>query len=149
MSRRNKRRRVMAEMNVVPYIDVMLVLLVIFMVTAPMLQTGVQIDLPDANAETLDVGGSQGPLTISVDEAGAITLEDGKEVSNDISESELTSQILGKLGDKNMRPVNIRADSNIAYKVIMRVMVAAQKAGAKKIGLVADIDTSKTTNTTQ
>ncbi|HIP94313.1 MAG TPA: protein TolR [Leucothrix sp.] len=144
MSRRCKRRRVMAEMNVVPYIDVMLVLLVIFMVTAPMMQTGVQIDLPDANAETLETDGSLGPLMISVDKEGAITLEDGKQVFNEISESELITQMIGKLGDKNMRPVNIRADSNIAYKVIMRVMVAAQKAGAKKIGLVADIETSNT-----
>ncbi len=142
MSHRCKRRRLMAEMNVVPYIDVMLVLLVIFMVTAPMMQTGVQIDLPDANAETLETDGSQGPLTISVDEMGAITLEDGKQVFSEISEAELITQIMGKLGDKNMRPVNIRADSNIAYKVIMRVMVAAQKAGAKKIGLVADIETN-------
>ena len=142
MSHRCKRRRLMAEMNVVPYIDVMLVLLVIFMVTAPMMQTGVQIDLPDANAETLETDGSQGPLTISVDEMGAITLEDGKQVFSEISEAELITQITGKLGDKNMRPVNIRADSNIAYKVIMRVMVAAQKAGAKKIGLVADIETN-------
>ncbi len=142
MSRRCKRRRLMAEMNVVPYIDVMLVLLVIFMVTAPMMQTGVQIDLPDANAETLETDGSQGPLTISVDEMGAITLEDGKQVFSEISEAELITQITGKLGDKNMRLVNLRADSNIAYKVIMRVMVAAQKAGAKKIGLVADIETN-------
>ena len=142
MSRRCKRRRLMAEMNVVPYIDVMLVLLVIFMVTAPMLQTGVQIDLPEANAETLESKGSQAPLTISVDETGSITLEDGSQTFEQISEAELVTQIMGKLGDKNMRPVNIRADSNIAYKVIMRVMVAAQRAGAKKIGLVADIETN-------
>ncbi|HIQ14071.1 MAG TPA: protein TolR [Leucothrix sp.] len=109
-----------------------------------MMQTGVQIDLPDANAETLETDGSLGPLMISVDKEGAITLEDGKQVFNEISESELITQMIGKLGDKNMRPVNIRADSNIAYKVIMRVMVAAQKAGAKKIGLVADIETSNT-----
>lgn len=133
----------MAEMNVVPYIDVMLVLLVIFMVTAPMLQTGVQINLPEANAETLESNGSQAPLTISVDETGSITLEDGKQTFEGISESELIAQMTGKLGDKNMRAVNIRADSNIAYKVIMRVMVAAQSAGAKKIGLVADIETNQ------
>ncbi len=143
MSRRCKRRRLMAEMNVVPYIDVMLVLLVIFMVTAPMLQTGVQINLPEANAETLESNGSQAPLTISVDETGSITLEDGKQTFEGISESELIAQMTGKLGDKNMRAVNIRADSNIAYKVIMRVMVAAQSAGAKKIGLVADIETNQ------
>jgi len=141
MSRRYRKRRAMAEMNVVPYIDVMLVLLVIFMVTAPMLQTGVQIDLPDANAETLDSSGSQGPLTISIDKLGSITLEDGNQTYQEITKAELTQKIIDGLGDKNMRNVNIRADSNIAYKVIMGVMVAAQKAGAKKIGLVADIET--------
>ena len=139
MSRRHKKRRAMAEMNVVPYIDVMLVLLIIFMVTAPMMQTGVQVDLPDADASTLDSGESQEPLTISVDENGIITLEDGAETYAEITEAELTTRIMGQLGDKSLRAVNIRADSNIAYKQIMRVMVAAQKAGAKKIGLVADL----------
>jgi len=133
----------MAEMNVVPYIDVMLVLLIIFMVTAPMLQTGVQVDLPDADASTLDTGESQEPITISVDESGVITLEDSGNTYAEISEAELTSRITGKLGDKSMRAVNIRADSNIAYKQIMLVMVAAQKAGAKKIGLVADLKAEK------
>ena len=140
MSRRCKKRRAMAEMNVVPYIDVMLVLLIIFMVTAPMLQTGVQIDLPDANASTLETGESQEPITISVDKSGIITLEDGTETYAEITEMELTQRIMGQLGDKSLRAVNIRADSNIAYKQIMRVMVAAQKAGAKKIGLVADLE---------
>ena len=141
MSRRCRKRRAMAEMNVVPYIDVMLVLLVIFMVTAPMLQTGVQIDLPNANADTLNSSGSQSPLTISIDELGSITLEDGEQTYREITKAELTEKIIASLGEKNMRNVNIRADSNIAYKVIMGVMVAAQKAGAKKIGLVADIET--------
>ena len=139
MSRRNKKRRAMAEMNVVPYIDVMLVLLIIFMVTAPMMQTGVQVDLPSANASTLDTGEGQEPLTISVNDKGVITLEDGEDTYAEITESELTTRITGQLGDKSLRAVNIRADSNIAYKEIMRVMVAAQKAGAKKIGLVADL----------
>ncbi len=141
MSRRHKKRRLMAEMNVVPYIDVMLVLLVIFMVTAPMLQTGVQIDLPDANAETLDPTGSQLPLIISIDGAGMITLEDGKDTYKSITKEQLTEKIKGQLGKKNQRAVTIRADSNIAYKVIMGVMVAAQKAGATKMGLATDIET--------
>ena len=139
MSRRNGRRRAMAEMNVVPYIDVMLVLLIIFMVTAPMLQTGVQVDLPSADASTLETGEGQEPITISVDDKGVITLEDGENTYAEITELELTSRMTGQLGDESLRAVNIRADSNIAYREIMRVMVAAQKAGAKKIGLVADL----------
>lgn len=135
-SRRFK-RRVMAEMNVVPYIDVMLVLLVIFMVTAPMMQTGVQIDLPDANASTLESNGSEGPLFISLTEAGDITLENGSDVLSELSESELTQQLAGQL-QKSKRPVYIRADSNVAYRQIMKIMVAAQKAGARNIGLMAE-----------
>ena len=141
MSRR--KRRAMAEMNVVPYIDVMLVLLIIFMVTAPMMQTGVQVDLPDADASTMESGEGELPMTISVDDKGIITLEDGTDTYAEITEVELTSYMKGQLGDKNMRTVNIRADSNIAYKQIMRVMVAAQQAGAKKIGLVADLKEDK------
>jgi len=133
----------MAEMNVVPYIDVMLVLLIIFMVTAPMMQTGVQVNLPSADASTLDTGEGQEPITISVDDKGSITLEDGENTYEEITELELTTRITGQLGDKSLRAVNIRADSNIAYKEIMRVMVAAQKAGAKKIGLVADLAVEK------
>ena len=138
MSHRCKKRRVMAEMNVVPYIDVMLVLLVIFMVTAPMMQTGVHIDLPDANVSTLESDNDQGPLFISVDLAGEITLENGTEVFNQLKEDEITDHISGQLGDKNMRPVYIRADSNVPYKMIMTIMAAAQSAGAKKIGLMAE-----------
>ncbi len=143
MSRRCKKRRAMAEMNVVPYIDVMLVLLIIFMVTAPMMQTGVQVDLPDADATTMESGEGELPMTISVDDKGVITLEDGTDTFAEITEAELTSHMKDKLGDKNLRAVNIRADSNIAYKQIMRVMVAAQQAGAKKIGLVADLKEDK------
>ncbi len=138
MSRRCKKRRAMAEMNVVPYIDVMLVLLVIFMVTAPMMQAGVQIDMPDANASLLDADGSQAPLYIAVDGEGVITLEDGTDVYSELSIEELTSRITGQLGKQGTRPVNIRADKNVAYNYIMQAMVAAQKAGAKKIGLMAE-----------
>lgn len=138
MSRRCKKRRAMAEMNVVPYIDVMLVLLVIFMVTAPMMQTGVQIDMPDANASTLESDGSQVPLFIAVDASGVISLEDGTDVYSEISATELTSRISGQLGERGTRPVNIRADKNVAYSFIMQAMVAAQNAGAKKIGLMAE-----------
>lgn len=138
MSRRCKKRRLMAEMNVVPYIDVMLVLLVIFMVTAPMMQTGVHIDLPDANVSTLQSDNNQGPLFISVDFSGEITLENGTEVFKELKEEEISGHITGQLGDKNMRPVYIRADSNVPYKTIMMLMAAAQNAGAKKIGLMAE-----------
>lgn len=138
MPARVRRRRLMAEMNVVPYIDVMLVLLVIFMVTAPMLQTGVQIDLPDAAAKTLTTDSQSGPLFVSVEANGRMTLEDGTHTPSLVDSTELAGQIAGQLSLEADRPVYIRADRRVTYDLIMQAMVAAQQAGATKIGLVAD-----------
>ena len=134
MSAPRRRRKIMAEMNVVPYIDVMLVLLVIFMVTAPIMQTGVKVDAPDAQAEPLDANTQQEPLTISVDASGKLFLDDGSEVPAD----NVTSYVTSQLDAKAERPVYIKADSTVEYRHLMNAMVAVQKAGAKKIGLMAD-----------
>jgi biopolymer transport protein TolR len=128
----------MADMNVVPYIDVMLVLLVIFMVTAPMLQTGVQINLPDAEAKGITTN-NQTPIIISVNEDGDYFNDNGSQI--DITE--LTEYLAGQLKNdqtvKNTtRPVYIRGDQSVAYRYLMQAMVAAQKAGAKSINLMAD-----------
>ncbi len=96
MSSRRRRRKIMAEMNVVPYIDVMLVLLVIFMVTAPIMQTGVKVDAPDAQAEPLDANNQQEPLTISVNADGHLFLDDGSEIPADSITSYVTSQLDGQ-----------------------------------------------------
>jgi len=138
MSRRCKKRKVMAEMNVVPYIDVMLVLLVIFMVAAPMMQSGVQIDLPDASANPLPSANDEPPLIININEAGDISIDDKGDMHEVQSTTEITQQIEGQLGKEGKRPVYISADSQIPYDVVLRAMVAAQQAGAKKIGLKAD-----------
>lgn len=135
MSRRYKRRRAMAEMNVVPYIDVMLVLLVIFMVTAPMMQSGVNVNMPDADAALLESDSKQPPLYIAVRENGEISLGDSEEI---ISAAELTEQMKGQLGETGTRPVYIRADGNAIHTYVTRVMIAAQKAGAKKISWMTD-----------
>jgi biopolymer transport protein TolR len=138
MSRRCKKRRLMAEMNVVPYIDVMLVLLVIFMVTAPMIQSGVQIDMPDANAKPLETKNDEPPLIININQAGDISIDDKGETSELQSTEDITQQLSGQLGKEGKRPVYISADSQISYDIVLRAMVAAQQAGAKKIGLKAD-----------
>jgi biopolymer transport protein TolR len=129
-----RRRKVMAEMNVVPYIDVMLVLLVIFMVTAPIMQSGVTIDAPEAQAEPLDANNQQEPLTISVDASGKLFLDDGSEVPA----ADVTAYVSSQLEVKTERPVYVRADSTVEYRHLMNAMVAVQQAGAKKIGLMAD-----------
>ena len=123
-------RRSMSQMNVVPYIDVMLVLLVIFMVTAPMMQTGVEVDAPDAQAEPLGADNQQEPLTIVVDKEGHFFLEDGSEVPA----ASVTQYVVSQLDPKAERPIYIRADSTVEYRYLMNAMVAVQQAGAKKIG---------------
>ncbi len=138
MARKCKRRRAMAEMNVVPYIDVMLVLLVIFMVTAPMLQTGVQINLPDAKAKAIKTN-HQTPIIISVNEQGNYFNDEGLQIAI----AELTEYLVSQLknsqsGSEQTRPVYIRGDQSVPYRYLMQVMVAAQRAGARSINLMAD-----------
>lgn len=131
---RRRPRRLKAEMNVVPYIDVMLVLLVIFMVTAPLTQTGVNVDAPDAQADALDANNQHVPLTLAVGRDGSLFLEDGTPVEA----AAMTAYVSSQLDPKGERPIYIRADSGVAYRHLMDAMVAVQKAGAKKIGLMAD-----------
>ena len=127
-------RKSMAQMNVVPYIDVMLVLLVIFMVTAPMLQSGVSIDAPDADASPLQSDNQQEPLIILVDQRGQYLLQDGDRLSSKQLDNYVAQQLVGKRN----KAVNIRADAGVEYQYVMTAMVAAQKAGATAINLLAD-----------
>lgn len=140
MSRRCKKRRLMAEMNVVPYIDVMLVLLVIFMVTAPMMQSGVPVNMPDADAAMLESDNKEPPLFISIKENGDISLGESPDV---LSPAELSQKMQGQLGEKGTRPVYIRADGNVIHTYVTQAMVAAQNAGAKKISWMTDPDTTE------
>ena len=135
MSRRNKKRRAMAEMNVVPYIDVMLVLLVIFMVTAPMMQSGINVNMPDADAALLESDSNQPPLFITIRQNGDTSLGNSEDI---ISTEELTQQMQGQLGETGSRPVYIRADGNAIHTHVTRAMLAAQKAGAKKISWMTE-----------
>jgi len=135
MARRNKNRRAMAEMNVVPYIDVMLVLLVIFMVTAPMMQSGVNVNMPNVDAALLESDSDQPPLFIAIRQNGDVSLGDSETI---ISTDELTQQMQGQIGETGNRPVYIRADGNAIHTDVTRVMLAAQKAGAKKISWMTE-----------
>lgn len=129
-----RQRKSMAEMNVVPYIDVMLVLLVIFMVTAPMMQMGVDIDLPDTGTKPLSTDNQQEPLIISVDQNGHYFLSD----ETILDEKELQNYIAEQVaGDSAQRPVRIRAAKNVEYHYVMTAVAAAELAGAK-VGLMTD-----------
>ena len=140
LRRPRRARRQVAEINVVPYIDVMLVLLVIFMITAPLLQTGVEIDLPDAAAAPIanDNGESEEPLILSVDAEGQWFLNVG-----DDPEAPLTREAVQRLASAVLRlnpdrRVLVAGDQAIDYGQIMQAMVTLQVAGAPEIGLMSD-----------
>jgi biopolymer transport protein TolR len=136
--RSQRRRKALSEMNVVPYIDVMLVLLVIFMVTAPMMQAGVMVNLPDVNAKPLESNNQQEPLIIAIDVDGNYLLDDGSEVQL----IALSKYIAGYLGSTPNKPIYLRADENVANGFVVKAMIAIQTAGAENIGMMANIASS-------
>ena len=128
-----------ADMNVVPYIDVMLVLLVIFMVTAPMLITGVDVDLPKEQTNTMSQ--SQLPVIVSLTDSGEIFVSYEDNVDVPMSEPELIntlSNLQSQSGNANAEPlqVMINADQNNQYGDIMTLMATLQQAGIEKVGLL-------------
>lgn len=128
-----------AEMNVVPYIDVMLVLLVIFMVTAPMLITGVDVELPKEQTNTLSQ--SQLPVIVSLTDSGEIFISYENNVDLPISEPELIntlSNLQSQSSNAGAQPlqVMINADQNNQYGAIMTLMASLQQAGIQKVGLL-------------
>ena len=135
------RRRPMSEINVVPYIDVMLVLLVIFMATAPLMMQGVEIDLPNTDSKPLS-NEQDDPLVITVDDEGRIFVNTGMPRAGE----EGTRATIYSLADQaakiiDARPdiaVYVRADKGIAYGEVIEVMTVLQRAGAESVGLVTE-----------
>ena len=124
------RRKPMAEINVVPYIDVMLVLLVIFMVTAPLLTPGVKVDLPQAAASAVD-NPDRETLVVTVDRKGKLFLDE-----REIGSAALQSKVAAILRVRPQTPVLIRGDRQAAYNDVVQTMVLLQAAGAPSVGLV-------------
>lgn len=136
---RRERKALNAEMNVVPYIDVMLVLLVIFMVTAPMLITGVDVDLPKEQTNTMSQ--SQLPVIVSLTDSGDIFISYEDNVDLPISETELIdtlANLQNQSSNVGAQPVQvmINADQNNQYGAIMTLMATLQQAGIQKVGLL-------------
>jgi len=138
--RSRSRNRVIAEINVVPYIDVMLVLLIIFMVTAPMLKQGVEVALPNAPANALDVN-SPDPIIVSVDKAGLMYLNVGDDADTSLLEDDLIEKVRSALAEKPFRPVLVRGDANGTYNNVMKVLVLLQQAEVGTVGLVTEPET--------
>ncbi len=135
-----RRRQLMGEINVVPYIDVMLVLLIIFMITAPLLTQGVQVELPDADAQPIDpeLLRDREPLVLSVDRDGRYYLNIGSDEDAPIDAEEVARRAGAVLGRDAETPVLVKADERVPYGSVVRGMVLLQQAGAKKIGFLTD-----------
>lgn len=136
---RREKKALNAEMNVVPYIDVMLVLLVIFMVTAPMLITGVDVDLPKEQTNTISQ--NQLPVIVSLTDSGEIFISYENNIDLPISEPELIdtlTNLQNQNTDAGAQPlqVMINADKNNQYGAIMTLMATLQQAGIQKVGLL-------------
>ena len=137
MARQRIRKRPMAEINVVPYIDVMLVMLVIFMITAPLLTQGVKVDLPEAAAEPIDNPDNE-PLVVSVDVSGNLYLNVGESPDDAITADELVQTVAAVLRRQPKKSVLVRGDHAVDYGAVVSAMVLLQKAGAPNVVLVTE-----------
>lgn len=133
----SSKRKPMSQINVVPYIDVMLVLLVIFMITAPLLQQGVEVELPQASANPLPPDQAE-PVVVSVDKKGRFYLDIGDEPSKPVSEQLLVTRVAAVRKLKPDLPVLVRGDRNVDYGRVIDAMVLLQRAGIDKVGLMTD-----------
>lgn len=134
---RERRRRTMSEINVVPYIDVMLVLLVIFMVTAPMLSQGVKVDLPQAEAEPVKEPAAA-PLVVTVDAEGAYHVEHGTRLTRDLAAQDLAVRVAAVLQLDPKTPIYVRGDKSVPYGQVVQAMALIQRAGAASVGLLTE-----------
>lgn len=133
-----QKRKLMGEINVVPYIDVMLVLLVIFMVTAPLLTQGIEVELPKANAEPIESVPDHDPLVLSVDAEGNLYINAGDNEDQPQVGAEIGRRVGVILGVKPDTPVFVKADRAVPYGNVVGAMVVLQQAGAQNIGFVTD-----------
>jgi biopolymer transport protein TolR len=133
--RRHRRRAVMSEINVTPMVDVMLVLLIIFMVSAPLLTVGVPIDLPQTQAKSLDQ--DKEPLTVSIRNSGEVYLQNSEiKVDQLVPKLQAITQARGGLDER----IYVRGDRKVDYGTVMRVMGRLSAAGFRRVALVTEVE---------
>ena len=135
--RHRNRKRPMSEINVVPYIDVMLVLLIIFMITAPLLSQGVKIDLPQVPSEALPASDND-PVIISVDAAGNFFINYGENQDQPVSPDVLVNRVGALIKYRPKLPILVKGDVSVNYGRVVQAMALLQGAGVKGIGLITE-----------
>ncbi|RDZ29550.1 protein TolR [Lysobacter silvisoli] len=136
-ARRHRKRKLKSEINVVPYIDVMLVLLIIFMVTAPLLTLGIDVDLPNSNAKSIET--KNDPVVVQVDKDGNyfLTVKAGKKEG--VSRQTLLTRVRALVAEneKGKLQVYVGGDGNVKYQIIMDAIDTLKDAGVEKVGLMS------------
>ena len=133
-----RRRKLMGEINVVPYIDVMLVLLIIFMITAPLLAEGIKVELPKAGARPIpqEMLKDSKPIVLTIDETGRLFLNYNKPESEPLTPASVESQAAAVLRRAPETVVLVRGDYRVAYGEVVGAMTILQRAGANKVGFI-------------
>lgn len=134
--RKAKKHRLVAEINVVPYIDVMLVLLIVFMITAPLLMQGVKVELPEASASPMDK--DEEPLIVSIQANGSLYINLGKDEKRAVTIEVIKEQVATVLRSKPQTAVLVWGDRNVPYGQVVSLMADLQSAGAESVGLVTE-----------
>ncbi len=143
MRRQRRRSTLMAEINVVPYIDVMLVLLIIFMITAPLLTQGVEVELPQTRQAKQLQQAAQPPLIFSVDRAGDYHWQRPGGKSQSMAAHSLLTQAGLLIQQNPQAQVLVQGDQAVSYAQVMRLMVTLQEAGAQRVGLVTETEAAR------
>jgi len=133
-----QKRKLMGEINVVPYIDVMLVLLVIFMVTAPLLTQGIEVNLPKASSEPIESVSNHQPLVLSVDAMGNLYINVGEDEDEPATGKQVVARVGAVLRSRPDTPILVKADREVPYGNVVAAMVLLQQGGALNIGFVTD-----------
>jgi biopolymer transport protein TolR len=133
---RHKKRKLKSEINVVPYIDVMLVLLVIFMITASVMNLGVEVNLPQSNARPVEQ--AQDPVVVSIARDGTYSLKLGDGANQPISAEELGAKMRAFVAQNPQTPVFVAAHRELQYQTVMEAMELLQGAGVAKAALMSE-----------
>lgn len=133
---RIQRKRLVSDINVVPYIDVMLVLLVVFMVTAPLLTEGIYVDLPEAGGEEVSNTQEKERLVVSIDNKGDVYISANGSQSQQVDNKTLRRQVIQQLRKNSRTEVYVKGDKSVLYEKVVQVMSLLQESGVPNIGLI-------------
>ena len=134
--RYRNRKKLLAEINIVPYIDVMLVLLLVFMITTPLLYQGLEVDLPTTEANEVDISKFQEPLIVEINSEGVIRVVQKDNFNEQVSEEDLANTIISIYKNKKIDKVYVKGDKKIEYEKVIRLISLLNKGGVENIGLI-------------